>query len=190
MPVAVALMAHFVTESDPLTARRTLGITIGFFGLIVLIGWEALGGIGAAILAQIAIVCAALSYAVTTIFVRRVTHLTGRPMAVATLVCGSLMLLPIALIVERPLMLSPNWYSLLSLLMLGIFSTGVATLMYFRLVHTLGPTMFSQINYLIPMIGVGWGAMVLSEQLGIREAVALALILTGVALVNQPRSNT
>lgn len=185
MPVAVALMAHFVTDSDPLTGRRALGIAIGFFGLIVLIGWEALGGIGAVIFAQVAIVSAALSYSVTTIFVRRVTHLTGRPMAVATLICGSTILFPVAVVSEQPLALSPDWPSLLSLLMLGIFSTGIATLMYFRLIHTLGPTTFSQINYLIPMMGVGWGALILGEHPGVREAAALALILVGVALVNK-----
>ena len=172
MPVAVALMAHFATDSDPLSKR---------------IGWEALGGVGTAILAQVAIISAALSYGVTTIFVRRVTHLTGRPMAVATLMCGSLVLLPLALIFEQPLVLTPDWPSLLSLVMLGVFSTGIATLMYFRLVNTLGATMFSQINYLIPMMGVVWGALILGEQLGIREGAALFFILTGVALVNQPR---
>lgn len=187
MPVAVALMAHFATASDRLTGRRALGIAIGFLGLVVLIGWEALDGIGAAIFAQIAIVSAALSYAVTTIFVRQVSHLTGLPMAVATLICGSMMLLPVTFLSEQPLMLDPDWPSLLSLLMLGIFSTGIATLMYFRLIHTLGPTTFAQINYLIPMMGVGWGALVLGEQPGIREVAALTLILTGVSLVNQRR---
>lgn len=187
MPVAVALMAHFATDSDRLTGRRALGIAIGFVGLIVLIGWEALGGVGAATFAQIAIVSAALSYSVTTIFVRRVTHLTGRPMAVATLICGSLLLLPVALVFEQPILLDPDWPSLLSLLMLGVFSTGIATLIYFRLIQTLGPTTFSQINYLIPMMGVGWGALILGEHPGVREAAALMLILTGVALVNKPR---
>jgi len=186
MPVAVALMAHFATESDPLNGRRATGIAIGFFGLVVLIGWEALSGLGTATLAQIAIVSAALSYAVTTIFVRRVGHLTGRPMAMATLICGTAMLLPLALAFEQPLSLKPDWGSLGSLLMLGIFSTGIATLLYFRLVRTLGATTFSQVNYLIPVLGVGWGALVLDEQPGIQEAVALGLILAGVALVNQP----
>lgn len=187
MPVAVAMMAHFATDSDPLTKRRALGIAVGFFGLIVLIGWEALGGIGAAILAQVAISAAALSYAVTTIFVRRVTHLTGHTMAVATLICGSLILMPVAFTFEQPLALSPDWPSLLSLVMLGVFSTGIATLMYFRLVRSLGATTFSQINYLIPMMGVAWGALILGEQPGVREGIALVFILTGVALVNQPK---
>ena len=185
MPVTVALMAHFATKSDRLTARRAFGIATGFLGLVVLFGWQALGGVGAALLAQTAIVCAALSYAVTTIFVRRVSHLTGGPMAVATLICGASMLLPLALVFEQPFELSPDWRALVSLLMLGVFSTGVATLMYFRLIRTLGATTFAQINYLIPMMGVGWGAMVLGEQPGIREGVALVLILIGVALVNQ-----
>jgi drug/metabolite transporter (DMT)-like permease len=186
MPLAVALMAHFATESDPLTGRRAMGIAIGFFGLVVLIGREALDGLDTAALAQVAIIAAALSYAVTTIFVRRVTHLTGRPMAMATLICGAAILLPLAFAFEQPLSLSPDSGALGSLLMLGIFSTGIATLMYFRLVHTLGATTFSQINYLIPILGVGWGALVLDEQPGMQEAIALGLILTGIALVNQP----
>ena len=70
--------------------------------------------------------------------------------------------------------------------MFGIFSTGIATLLYFRLVHTLGATTFSQVNYLIPILGVGWGALVLDEQPGLQEALALGFILTGIALVNQP----
>lgn len=190
MPVTVALMAHFATRSDRLTGRRALGIATGFFGLVVLFGWQAVGGFGTALLAQAAIVSAALSYAVTTVFVRRVSHLTGSPMAIATLVCGASMLLPLALVFEQPFELSPDWRSLSSLLMLGVFSTGVATLMYFRLIRTLGATTFAQINYLIPMMGVGWGALVLGEKPGIREAVALLLILIGVALVNQPKKNS
>ncbi len=103
----------------------------------------------------------------------------------ATLVCASLLLLPMAFILESPLSISPDWRSLASLAMLGIFSTGIATLMYFRLIFSLGATTFSQINYLIPMLGVVWGALILSEQPGLREALALALILTGVGLVNK-----
>lgn len=185
MPVAVALMAHFAIDSDPLNGRRAAGIAIGFTGLLVLVGLEALGGLGAAIVAQVAIMSAALSYAVTTIFVRRISRLTGRPMAVATLICGATIMLPAALIFEQPLELTPDWQSTGSLIMLGVFSTGVATLMYFRLINSLGATTFAQINYLIPIMGVGWGALVLHEQVGIREAAALALILTGVALVNR-----
>ena len=187
MPVTVALMAHFATRSDRLTGRRALGIATGFFGLVVLFGWQALDGFGTALLAQAAIVSAALSYAVTTIFVRRVSHLTGGPMATATLVCGAFMLLPLALVFEQPTELSPDWRAIASLFMLGVFSTGIATLMYFRLIRTLGATTFAQINYLIPIMGVGWGALVLGEQPGIREGVALLLILTGVALVNQSK---
>lgn len=187
MPVAVALMAHFATQSDPVTGRRALGIAIGFMGLIVLIGLEALDGLGTAIAAQAAIMCAALSYSVTTIFVKRVAHLTGRPMAVATVICGAAIMLPLALVLEQPLSLSPDWQSIGSLIMLGVFSTGVATLMYFRLINTLGATTFAQINYLIPVMGVGWGALVLHEQVGVRETIALVLILTGVALVNQKK---
>lgn len=187
MPVAVALMAHFAADSDKLTPSRALGIGIGFMGLVVLVGWEALGGVGSAIAAQLALISAALSYAVTTIVVRRVSHLTGGPMAVATLVCGAAMLLPLALLFESPLMLQPDWPSLFSLVTLGVLSTGVATLMYFRLIRTLGATTFAQINYLIPMMGVAWGALVLGEQPRLSQAVSLVLILTGVALVNRRR---
>lgn len=187
MPVAVALMAHFATRSDPLTGRRALGIAIGFTGLIVLVGLEALHGLGTAIVAQVAIMSAALSYAVTTIFVKRVSHLTGRPMAVATVISGAVIMLPLALIYEQPFSLNPDWQSIGSLVMLGVFSTGIATLMYFRLISTLGATTFAQINYLIPMMGVGWGALILHEQVGTREAIALVLILVGVALVNHKK---
>ena len=110
-------------------------------------------------------------------------------MAVATLLCGSAFMLPVALVFEQPFSLNPDWRSLGALFMLGVFSTGIATLMFFRLINTLGATTFSQINYLIPMMGVGWGALVLGEQPGVREVAALVLILTGVALVNRKGGN-
>ena len=99
-------------------------------------------------------------------------------------------MLPLALIFEQPLSLAPDWRSIGSLIMLGVFSTGIATLMYFRLINTLGATTFAQINYLIPIMGVGWGALILHEQVGVRETVALALILAGVALVNRKRRDS
>lgn len=186
MPVTVAVVAHFADDTDVLTWRRGAGIALGLAGLVVLVGWEAVRGIGTAMVAQLATIAAALSYAATTLLVRRLRHRTGGPMALASLICGAAMLLPLVFLVENPLELAPGWSALLSVSMLGIFSTGVATLMYFRLIRTLGATTFAQINYLIPMMGVAWGVMVLGEQPELSQGLALVLILTGVALVNRP----
>ncbi len=186
MPIVTPVLAHFFTPDEPLRARRMAGALVGLSGLLVLIGWDALSGLGGAMLAQLAITAGAVSYAVNTIFTRRHIHIPGRVLAAGSITAGTLLLLPVAIFLEHPWSARPTAEAWLSLVLLGVLSTGVATLLYFRLVKSLGATTFSQINYLIPLMGVAWGAALLGEQPGGREAVALGLILIGIALVNRP----
>ncbi len=72
--------------------------------------------------------------------------------------------------------------------MLGVLPTGVATLIYFRLIKTIGATMLSQVNYLIPVMGVVWGVALLGERPSWNALAALTLILIGIALVNRSRA--
>jgi len=186
MPIVTALLAHFFVH-EPLTLRRVCGVAIGFAGLVLLVGPGALAGLGERVLSQLAVLSAAVSYAVTTIFVRRFVRLPGRIMAAGATAAGTLLILPPALVLEQPWRLSPSPDSVLAVLLLGLLPTGLATLIYFRLVRTLGATVFSQVNYLIPVMGVVWGVTLLGEQPGPRALTALALILGGVGLVTRAR---
>lgn len=188
MPVITVLLAHLFTDDERLDLRRAGGVVLGFCGLITLVGVEALSGLGAEVLSQLAVLGGASSYAVTTIFVRRFVRLPGRLMAAGATAAGTLLILPVALLHERPWTLDPSPESLLSVTALGIGATAFATLLYFRLIRRLGATVFSQVNYLVPVLGLGWGMLLLDERPGLQAFAALAMILAGVALVSRRRT--
>lgn len=191
MPVLVVTLAHFFIPDEPVTRYRAVGIAVGFAGLCLLVGADALAGLGGAVIAQLAVIGGACAYAVNTVFIRRFaarSHSQG--LAAASLFAGALMLLPLALWHETPLRLSPTPAAVGATLMLGVFSTGIATLVYFRLLRTVGATVFSQVNYLIPLMGLAWGMLLLGEQPSWNQVAALPVILLGVGLVNhRPRSH-
>lgn len=185
MPVTTAVLAHFFTADERLSVRRTCGVAIGFAGLLFLVGWQALTHIGTAVLAQLSVLGGAICYAVTTIFARRNADLPGRVLAAGATVAGTLLTLPMALVLERPWELSPSAHSVTAVILLGLFPTGVATLIYFHLVKAVGATFLSQVNYLIPILGVGWGVVLLHERVTLQAIIALILVLIGVSLVNR-----
>jgi Predicted permease, DMT superfamily len=184
MPIAVAVLAHFFTHDERLNLPRAIGVVTGFAGLIVLVGWEALRGLGSDAIAQLAILGGAICYAVTTIFVRRHGRGSGRDMALAAMICGTLLMVPTALVAGSPAYATFSVKSMMALGVLGVFSTAIATLLYFRLLKTIGAMVFSQVNYMIPMMGVFWGVVLLHEQPGWREAFALVCVISGITLVN------
>ena len=184
MPLATLILAHYFTKDEPFQRRRLLGLLIGLTGLAVLVGWDALSDLGGAWIAQMAILSAAVSYAVNTVFTRRNLHIPGPILAAGAISAGTIMLLPLALLLESPWQIQPTSSALWSIAALGVLSTALATLLYFHLVRAIGATAFSQVNHMIPIMGVLWGALFLGERPGVRELLALTLILVGVWLVN------
>ncbi len=187
MPIATAVLAHFFTRDEPLNRLRFAGVVMGLVGLLVLLGRDAVAGLGAHLSAEAAILCGALCYALTAVYVRRTAPPSGTLMAAGSLSVGALCLVPFALWLEQPWLLQPSAASLAAMLALGIFSTGLAALLFFHLIRQVGATYFSQVNYLIPVLGVGWGWALLAEQPTWQAWLALGCILTGVVLVNRAR---
>ncbi len=189
MPVATALLAHAFVREERLTPRRAAGVLLGFSGSVLLVGLSALSGLGAQAAAQLAVVGGALCYAVTTVFVRRFANLPDILMAAGAMTTGAVAILPVAIVFESPLSVSPSLASLAAVAILGIVSTGFAALIYFYLIRTVGAAIFSQVNFLTPAIGVAFGMIFLGEAPGADAWAALALIVIGVWLVTRgPRA--
>ncbi len=184
MPVATALMSHLFIAGEKLNARKSFGVALGFFGLIVLIGIQALQGLGAQVIAQIAVLSAALCYAINTVFVRLFANLSAAKMSAGAAVAAVLMITPCAIIFDSPASLTPSNISLLSMILLGLLSTALANLIYFFLIRNIGAMRFAQINYMVPVMGACWGVLLLNEQPNARMLIALVLVMTGVTLVN------
>lgn len=191
MPLVVLVLAHFFVAGERLNARRLAGFVLGFVGVLVLTGPEALAalvGQEAALLSQLAVLGAATCYGVAAVVARRGPVLNpvvtaAAVLSIAGILVGFGLLAGIAGhgaggALEGPVGLAPG----LALAALGALSTALATVVYFSLVARAGPTFLSLINYLIPVWAVVLGALVLHERLPPRAFAALGLILAGVVV--------
>jgi len=187
MPLFTVIMAHFFLEDEPFSSRALVGIGFGFAGLLVLLGVSAWNGTNNELLAQVTVLVASLSYAGVTIFVRRQVTASGVEVATGALMAGTIFALVFAFAFENPTQMNWNPRAVIPMVLLGLFPTALASVLYFRLVRNLGATRFAQINYIIPVFGSIIGVFLMGEQTEWRMWVALALVLSGIFLVHGAR---
>jgi drug/metabolite transporter (DMT)-like permease len=185
MPLMTLLLAHFFVPGERMTPRMAGGFAVGFIGLVALFGPEALlelGGESSDLLGQVAIASAAICYAISTIIARRLATLDPLVSATTVMWVTSAIMVPAALWVDRPWNLAPSAGAIGSVVWLGLFATALATILYFRVIQTAGPTFLSLINYMIPVVALAAGAIVLDEELVGTVLIGMGLILTGLAI--------
>lgn len=183
-PLFSVVMAHFLTRDEPLTPLRLGGVLVGLAGVVVLVGPQALRGLGAAGLGQLAVLAAALAYACAAIFGRRFRGLSPTVVAAGQVTCSSLIALPVALVLEQPWIYTPGlttWAALLSLSLLG---TALAYLIYFRILASAGATNLMLVTFLIPPSALALGALFLDERLAWTAFAGMALIMAGLAAID------
>lgn len=188
MPLATAVLAHVFVEGECLSGIRTMGFALGFGGIVVLMGPGVLlelRGEGTALIAELAVLGGALCYAVNAIIARR--RPSSDPLLAATgvAVAASLVMMPFA-VAEPPAPAALSLPVAAAVCFLGLISTALATIVYFKLVTVAGPSFLSLINYFIPLWAVAMGFIVLDEQPEWRALAALGLVLSGVALSQIP----
>ncbi len=185
-PLFTIILAHFFVAGDRLTVPKVIGVLLGFVGLLLLVAPSLAGGLQASTLGILAVTLAAASYGVAIIYTRN--HLRGLPPLVAPgtqLSLATIYLLPLALVVDQPWTLpTPSPTVVLSLLALGVMGTGLAFVVYYRLLETAPPTYVSMVTYVIPVFGVVLGVLVLDEELTWLTLAGFVLILAGVMIVN------
>ena len=184
MPLFTVLLAHLFTGDERLNWMKVVGIFLGFLGVVILIGPAALNGLGKDVLAQLAVMAAALCYAIAVIFGRRLKDITPLVAATGQLFCAAFLTLPMILLFDAPWALSPSFISVGALTCLSLLGTALAYLLYYYLLPRIGSTNLSLVTYLIPITGVFWGALLLGERLHWSAFLALGLILAGIAGVN------
>jgi len=189
MPISTMVLAHFFVAHERLTPQRALGVMAGFVGVGTLVGGEALSGLGGpSFPAQMAIVAATFSYALNSVYTKRLPHHNGLVTATGSLIAGALIILPFSLLLERPWELQVDTGPLLAVIALGVFSTGLATWLYFLVVSSCGPTFLSMINYIIPAMSFAAGVFLLSEPANSWQFVGLVVICAGIAISQHRRS--
>lgn len=182
MPLITVLLAHVVTADEKMNRYKLVGVFFGLAGVIVLIGWNQLGQLGDNMLRQYAIAFSTFCYAVNAIVTKKLTNIPRLSMIFALLITASLMLLPIAFIVEQPWKSVPEQAAVWSIFCLAIGPTAFATLLILVIIDRRGASFLSQINFLVPISGIALAHIFLDETLPGRAWLALAVILAGIAL--------
>ena len=185
MPLATLLLAHFFVAGERMTLNRTLGFSLGFGGIVALMGPAALAGLGGSLLAvtaQAVVLAGALCFAANSVMARRLIETDFLVASAAVLIVATMVSVPLALVLDRPWELAPSAGSAVAIVWLGVGPTALATLLYFTLIASAGPTFMSLVNYLSPVVALLAGVTLLGEHPGATAVAGLALILLGVAL--------
>jgi drug/metabolite transporter (DMT)-like permease len=185
-PIFAFLLTVVMTRHEPVSARKLFGVAAGVCGICLIIGVQALDGLGRELWAQFAIVAATVCYAVAAIFGRSFKGLDPIMPAAGSLLCGAAILVPISLFADRPWTLAPSPQSVAALLGLSVISTALAFVIYFRLVHTLGSVGTTAQAYLRVPIGVAIGVVFLGETLTSTAWAGLVCVIIGVAAMTIP----
>ncbi|MGJ7553920.1 DMT family transporter [Variovorax sp. RB3P1] len=187
-PIFIFLLGLGVGGSEKPTLRRLFGVGAGLAGICLIVGFEALNGLGHSLLAQLGLVAAAVCYGCAAMFGRVFKGLDPMVPAAGSLLSGAAMLLPASLVIDRPWTLSPSAESMLALPALAVLSTALAFTIYFRLIRTLGPMSTAAQAYLRVPIGVMIGVVFLGETLAATAWVGLACVVAGVIAMTMPEA--
>lgn len=186
-PLFTVVLAHFLTRDERMNPGKLLGVLIGFAGVAVMIGSDALRDLGINVTAQLMCLAAAVSYALAGIYGRRFKTMGVGPMATATgqVIASSLILLPLVLLVDRPWTLPmPSLTAIGALVGVAAISTALAYVLYFRILSTAGATNLLLVTFLIPVSAILLGTLVLGEVLLPRHFAGIALIGLGLAAID------
>ena len=179
-PIWGAIIAAFLTK-QALTKNVTLGLLLGVIGVGVLVGWEAFKIGKDAIYPIAAALMATLSYGIATNYAKHSPKVAAFDNAHGSMWASVIIILPI--LPFFPIREALAFDIVTAVVMLGVFCTGLAYLLYFRLIADIGPSSALSVTFLIPVFGIFWGHIFLDEEVGINTIFGSILVITGTMLV-------
>jgi drug/metabolite transporter (DMT)-like permease len=183
-PLSASLIAHFFTKNEKVKLIKSVGILIGFSGIVFLFSDNILineNNFTSALL----ILCGSTFYVIGGLLTLKISNKKNENVTASILIWGSIVLLPISLLIEQPWNLSPRLDSTLSLIYLGVFSTGVAWLLRFYILKHNGLVFQAQVAYLIPIFGVILGYLILNEAITSKVIISLIAVIIGIFIVKK-----
>lgn len=189
-PVFAFLITWGITRHEPATALKLAGVAAGLAGVVAVIGPAALGGTEAGLLAPIAIVLSSLCYALGAINSHRLRASDPVVSAAGSLTAAAAIILPFTIVLERPWSIAPTGTALAAMLALGLVSTGLGYILYFRLVSSIGSIGVTAQSYLRAPIGVLLAALLLGESVTTAMLGGMVLVIVGVWAMTQPAAGS
>ena len=186
-PLFAVIAAHLLTQDEKMTGGRLVGVLVGFAGVAMMIGPSVLSDLGTNALAQLAVLGGAVSYSIGGIFGRRFHRMGLPPLlpAAGQVTASALLMVPVALIVDRPWTLAmPSGEAWAALFGLAFLATALAYVIFFRILATAGATNLMLVTFLIPVSAILLGALVLGEVLAPKHFAGMVLIAVGLAAID------
>jgi drug/metabolite transporter (DMT)-like permease len=189
VPLFTIIIAHLFLHDDRITFSRIIGLVTGFLGVVVLMSRDVEAGTRAgSVLGQVAVLAAAVSYAGSSVFARRnLRQVDPVVQASFPLISADLMAWAAALATEAPLQIPSLPITWVALVWLGLLGSCLAYLLYFHLLHAVGPTRATMVTYVFPVVGVILGVVFLQERADWHLWGGVALVALGIGVVNWPR---
>lgn len=185
VPLFTILIAHYLLHDDKMTPSKVLGLLIGFAGIVVLMSKD-MGASPNSLLGQAAVIVASMFYAVSAVYVRKVTVDTpGILRSAGPLVSATAAMWLATFLFESPVrfpQLATTW---VALLFLGVIGSGFAFVLAYYLIHEIGPTRTTMVTYLFPLGGVTLGVVFLREQLTWQVVTGAILIIASLIIANR-----
>jgi drug/metabolite transporter (DMT)-like permease len=185
VPLFVIVIAAIFLPGEAITVNRLVGLIAGFVGVAILVGLDLADLGSASAVGEVALIGATISYAFGNVYAKKYVH-GLRPMvpALMQVFFGLVITATLAFTTEHPLSVAWTPESVLAVVWLGLLGSGLAYLAYFRTLQRWGATRTSLVAYLLPIWGIGLGALVLHEAITPNMVVGAGLIIGGIALVN------
>lgn len=184
-PIWTVLFAHFYTDDEKISTLKGIGVSLGFVGVAVLIGGEAMSGLSGSLLGQLSILAATISYGVAAVFGRRFAKVPAIESARGQLTMSSLLIIPLVLIIDQPWQLSlPAGAAIASTLALAIVCTAWAYLLFFKILAEAGALNVMIVTFLIPPSAIIMGILILGESLDGHHILGMAVIMAGLIVID------
>ena len=185
VPLFTIVIAHYWLHDDKMTVPKVLGLLIGFGGVVLLFSEDLLASKHLNVIGQLAVVLASLFYAWSAVFARKYTeHIKGVIRGALPLITAGLFIWIIGPTTEKPFLFPSLPLTWIAALWLGVLGSGFAMIMFYYLLHEIGPTRTSLVTYLFPVGGVILGVLFLHEQLSWQLLAGTALIIGSLFVVN------
>ena len=187
-PFTAAALAHFFTVNEKINVTKSIGILIGFSGIIFLFSDNILINENN-FLSAFLILFGSCFYVIGGLLTLKISNKKNENVTASILIWGTLVLLPISLFFEQPWNIIPRLDSTISLIYLGIFSTGIAWLLRFYILKHNGLVFQAQVAYLIPIFGVILGFIFLKEVITSKVIISLFAVIIGIYVVKKGNKN-
>ncbi len=191
MPLTTVVLAHFFVAGERITKNKLIGFLLGFAGVVILMFPELdvrqqMDWIY--IISMLSVLTGAISYAANSVIAHALPTLSLTLISSGVLLMASLVIVPISMFAGFQWIQHASASSLVSVILLGLFPTGLATIIYFSVIRRAGAAFLSQINYLIPVWAVLLGVLFAAEKLTANALIALVVILVGIAIAQMNRA--